>query len=225
MTLETIRPGVAFRANAAASFRRIEAQRGTLDVNRSTVPYGDQKKLYDEWCAGKHPEIPLVLDPDDSVHVYRDDDEHSGVAVDSDDRGDFWDDHGWLIVNRSELWHREYFPDHDNHLNDTADTTQEDDDMILIESLPERGRALIGPGYFRKLKNSEELGLAARIASQQLKGNAREFDVWKALALQGVTPTATVALSAEQIALIEQAAREGGADAVRGLEFVVTVES
>lgn len=62
-----------------------------------------------------------------------------------------------------------------------------EDDMILIESLPDRGRALIGPGYFRKLNNSEELQAAAQLASKTLTGNARQFDVWKAIALQGET--------------------------------------
>jgi hypothetical protein len=60
-----------------------------------------------------------------------------------------------------------------------------EDEMILIEALPDRGRALVGPGYYRKIANSEELTAAAQLASKTLSGNARNFDVWKALCIQG----------------------------------------
>jgi murein DD-endopeptidase len=68
----------------------------------------------------------------------------------------------------------------------------EDTEMILIESLPDRGRALVGPGYYRKIANSEELTAAAQLATKTLSGNARQFDVWKALCTQGSMPAATL---------------------------------
>lgn len=77
--------------------------------------------------------------------------------------------------------------DFDTQVGDVPTPTPGDDDMpfILIESLPDRGRALIGPNYYKKLSNSEELTAASQMAAKTLRGNARQFDVWKALALQG----------------------------------------
>lgn len=122
------------------------------------------------------------------------------------------------------VWHSEYSASRDKHLNDPI-ITLEDDEMILIESLPDRGRALVGAGYFRPLRNSEELREAAKLATKTLRGNARQFDVWKAISLQGRTPSTSVTLSAEQVEQIAAAAREGGAEAVKGLEFVVSASS
>lgn len=139
--LTTIRPGVAFHDPAAQSFRRIEQQLGrNLSTNRTTVPYGEQKTLYDEWRAGKHPDIPVVLDPRISAHVYRDGDDASACAVDSDERGTFWDENGWVITNSREPWHREYRPDRDQHARTThtAKTPLEDHDMARI---------ITGPAY------------------------------------------------------------------------------
>lgn len=121
--LVAIRPGVSFRLNAALSFARIEKRLGRkIITNRTTVDEGSQQKLYDEWLAGMHPEIPVVLDPKYSVHVYRENDEHSGVAFDADERNNLFDEYGWKIVNRDEMWHREYFPEHDQHINEKVDS-------------------------------------------------------------------------------------------------------
>lgn len=134
MTLVTIRPGVVFRDNAARSIRRIENQLGRkLSFNRTTVSYDDQNDLYRDWLAGKHPEIPLVLNPIYSVHVYKPNVLHSGVASDSDERGDFWEDNGWVIVNKAELWHREYFPKLDKHINDKI-IEKERSEMLRVKS-------------------------------------------------------------------------------------------
>ncbi|GGL87769.1 hypothetical protein GCM10009706_28000 [Curtobacterium citreum] len=58
--------------------------------------------------------------------------------------------------------------------------------MKLIQST-NRGIAVVGPGYFRGLKNQEELQAATMAWGQPVIGNDRQFDVWKAIALQGTT--------------------------------------
>lgn len=61
---------------------------------------------------------------------------------------------------------------------------EEDIHMILIQS-PGRGAALIGPGFFRPLRNAEEIEQAAPLAQRRLNGNDRQFDVWRALVVGG----------------------------------------
>lgn len=58
--------------------------------------------------------------------------------------------------------------------------------MKLIQSTG-RGIAVIGPGYFRGLKNQEDLQQAIILWGNPVVGNDRQFDVWKAIALQGTT--------------------------------------
>jgi hypothetical protein len=125
MSLVTIRPGVAFDAPAAASFQRIEAALGRrADVNRTTVPYQEQLDLWQAWDAGKYPHF--VLHPKYSEHVYRAPGD-GGNAWDTDERGQILEDHGWLLTNSSEPWHREYFIEHDNHLTPVTYEEEEED--------------------------------------------------------------------------------------------------
>jgi hypothetical protein len=59
--------------------------------------------------------------------------------------------------------------------------------MKIIQS-PGRGSAVVGPGYFRAL--SDEQFAAAKILYGTVQtGNDRQFDVWKAISLQGITPS------------------------------------
>ncbi|MDF2826861.1 MAG: peptidase family [Mycobacterium sp.] len=109
---------VQFRPDAAASFRRMEAQQGRrLDVNRTVVPYGVQMDLYRKRQRGEYP-YP-VAHPDYSNHVYRSDTD-GGNAWDTDERGDWLEDNGWIADVAGEDWHREYRPNRDNHRNDPA---------------------------------------------------------------------------------------------------------
>lgn len=99
-------------------------------------------------------------------------------------------------------------PDHDDHLHveltrasardltapriqevlsgtgPTPTPPEEENEMRLIQSTG-RGIALIGAGYYRHLANSEEVACAVAIAGSPVAGNDRQFDVWKAIALQG----------------------------------------
>ncbi|MEU4778038.1 M23 family metallopeptidase [Micromonospora sp. NPDC023633] len=58
------------------------------------------------------------------------------------------------------------------------------DDMKLIQS-PGRGIALVGPGYFRQLRNDEEVHAAVALAGNPLVGNDRQFDLWRSIAYDG----------------------------------------
>lgn len=69
-------------------------------------------------------------------------------------------------------------------LTPTAPTVQEDDDMQLIQG-PDRGIALVGPGYFRALTDNEEVALAAEMYGDPKFQDNRKYDVAKALALGG----------------------------------------
>lgn len=122
MSLIRIRPGVQFRPDAAASFRRVEAEAGRLlDVNRTVVSYDEQATLYARRLRGQYP-YP-VAHPRYSNHVYRDDDD-GGNAWDTDERGDWLDEHGWIADVPGEPWHREYRPGRDRHRFDPTPTTE-----------------------------------------------------------------------------------------------------
>lgn len=77
-------------------------------------------------------------------------------------------------------------------LADTATTTSRpfptapislEDDMLTIHA-PNRGIALIGPGYFKSL-TPEEAENAAAICTKQISGNERQFDLWRQMAIGG----------------------------------------
>ena len=58
------------------------------------------------------------------------------------------------------------------------------DDMKLIQST-NRGIALVGPGYFRLLRNDEEVFAAVALVGNPLIGNDRQFDLWRSIAFDG----------------------------------------
>lgn len=136
MSLTTIRAGVAFRSDAAASFRRLERQAGRrLDINRTVVPYAEQMDLYRKRQRGEYP-YP-VAHPDYSNHVYRSD-SSGGNAWDTDERGAWLDENGWIADVAGEPWHREYRWWLDRHRFDpepkpepepTPEPEEEEDDM------------------------------------------------------------------------------------------------
>lgn len=123
MSLTVIRyasPGVEaiqFRPDAAESFLRVQEYLGrTPSVNRTVVPYDTQMALYRLRQAGKYP-WP-VAHPDYSDHVYRTD-TSGGNAWDTEERGDWLNDFGWIETARTdnpktdEPWHRAYIPSKD----------------------------------------------------------------------------------------------------------------
>lgn len=91
LVIETIRPGVQFIPDAAAAFRRADAQvwdelgRG-IDVNSTFRTWADQMKMFVDWnryvdsgySASLRPNHSKAVHPSESFHV-------QGIAVDSDD--------------------------------------------------------------------------------------------------------------------------------------------
>ncbi|WP_295105910.1 hypothetical protein [uncultured Microbacterium sp.] len=88
MVIETVRPGVQFVPDAAAAFRRADAQvraefgRG-IDVNSTYRSWADQMVMFINWgryVAGKgpYPGHSKAVHPSESFHV-------AGIALDSDD--------------------------------------------------------------------------------------------------------------------------------------------
>lgn len=62
----------------------------------------------------------------------------------------------------------------------------EHDDMIRIQS-PGRGIALVSLGHFRQLRNNEEVEQSAALMTKHLTGNDRQFELWRSMALDGVS--------------------------------------
>ena len=81
-----------------------------------------------------------------------------------------------------------------------ADPIPQEDDMRLIQA-PNRGIAVIGPGYYRHL-NAEEAANAVAIAGPAVGGNDRQFDLWRSIALSGVTTSATAVQLNEAVATL-----------------------
>lgn len=58
-----------------------------------------------------------------------------------------------------------------------------EDDMMTIHA-PNRGIAIIGPGYYKSL-TPEEAENSAAIVTKQISGNDRQFDLWRQMAIGG----------------------------------------
>ncbi|MFB7843104.1 M23 family metallopeptidase [Microbacterium sp. NPDC056052] len=59
-----------------------------------------------------------------------------------------------------------------------------EDNMIKISS-PNRGTALVGPGYVRQLTTQEEIDNSGPMVSASYNGNDRQFDLWRSMAVGG----------------------------------------
>jgi hypothetical protein len=87
-----------------------------------------------------------------------------------------------------------------------AAPTPEEVPPVLIRIQAEgRGIALIGPGYYRILLSAEEVEASEVLITKHLTGNARQFDLWRSLALAGVpsAPTLDVAAIASAVSKVE----------------------
>jgi hypothetical protein len=129
--LVTIRPGVTLDQPAAASFLRVEAVAGHVDVNSSYRDWDLQYKLWEAWRNGSG---VLALHPDRSMHC-------KGLAIDTDDVSLMrsMGDYGWRGTVPDEDWHFDYFPQLDKFYGQVAvedsrpfDPSKEDDDMAVL---------------------------------------------------------------------------------------------
>lgn len=122
MALVTIRPGVTFRDDAGASFRRLEAEVGTIPCNSTWRDPELQLRMHLASVAyengtGPYPGHSWAAHPDDSQHC-------KGLAFDANRaysiRAAAWR-HGWRWVTRAnEEHHLEYRWWLDEHLDDPA---------------------------------------------------------------------------------------------------------
>ncbi|MFJ2506333.1 hypothetical protein [Microbacterium sp. NPDC087592] len=91
LVIETIRPGVQFTPDAAAAFRRAEAQvlaefGRRIDVNSTYRSWSDQMVMYIDWTRYVASGYKPSLKPDHSKAVHPSQSFHvSGTALDSDD--------------------------------------------------------------------------------------------------------------------------------------------
>lgn len=123
-TIVTVRPGVQFAPDAAASFARAEAAWGRpITVTFSYRPWALQLQMYNTWncyLAGRcpRPSYYRPIHPSLSWHV-------KGTALDTPD----WQlagfvqhmrEHGWLRVVSDEAWHFQYYPRQDRHIGEPA---------------------------------------------------------------------------------------------------------
>lgn len=116
--LVTIRPGVTFQADAAASFQRVEARAGRrVDVNSTYRDWNTQMRLYLAYKLDPKSN-PLALHPDQSMHC-------RGLALDTDDHALMrsMGDYGWRATVPSEPWHFDYFRTLDKHYGQPAGET------------------------------------------------------------------------------------------------------
>ncbi|WP_181420585.1 D-alanyl-D-alanine carboxypeptidase family protein [Curtobacterium sp. MCPF17_046] len=94
-----------------------------------------------------------------------------------------WQPKGDAFVER-EAWHFEYDGSYQGSGSGADRAT--DEDMRLIQS-GGRGIAAIGPGYFFQLPEGEFVTAATKLWGDPYIGNDREFDLWRAIVLQGTS--------------------------------------
>lgn len=98
---------------------------------------------------------------------------------------------------------------------------RKEEEMILITA-PGVHPALIELGAFTTVNNEEKLDVAKQLAVRRIDlATKRQFQVARALALHAQVPGTTIQLTTDQLSAITAAAREGGEEAVEGLDFVI----
>lgn len=108
-TLVTIRPGVSFTPEAAASWLRMEKKVGRrISTNSTYRDWDAQYKLWLHWVQTGKP--PRALHPDNSMHC-------KGLAADTNEVTLLKSlrDYGWRQTAPDEDWHFEYKRNEDKH--------------------------------------------------------------------------------------------------------------
>lgn len=208
LVIETIRPGVQFTPEAAAAFRRAEAQVRAefgrdIDVNSTYRSRSKQLAMYNAWQAyvsgrGPYPGHSKALHPDDPLAFHI-----KGEALDSDD---------WriarvvqILADNGFIRNRLYVPNENHHFEYirardknygrpagnpisavVAAVLKELNDMdkaILIHYVAgkEKGFALIGaavPGGFRTTTSQDTANRWARLYGNSK--NCKTRAEWKA---------------------------------------------
>lgn len=195
LVIETVRPGVQFIPDAAAAFRRADAQvraefgRG-IDVNSTHRDWDQQLRMYNAWQAyisgrGPYPGHSKALHPADPLAFHT-----KGLALDSDD---------WriprivqILAENGFIRNRLYVPNENHHFEWLRNRDQnhgkpigggaasgphvpkEDDDMLML-NLHGIGTAThkvaLGPGIFRHFISTDPF--------EKIKNVARIQDDWQ----------------------------------------------
>lgn len=243
LVIEQVRRGVEFIPDAAAAFRRAEAQVRAefgrdIDVNSTYRSWADQMVMYIDWsryvASGYRPALKpnhsRAVHPSQSFHV-------SGTALDSDDWVnarivEILAEHGF-IRNRlnipNEQHHFEYIRARDTHYGEEVDDMsakaekqiQAIHDAIFNggNSMPD-GKRSIGASLANIAENvgpihrsSGPVGIRQEIADTKTKVYALEAAVSALATSQGADPAA-----------ILQAVEKGVKDAMRDVSFTLDVE-
>ncbi|MFJ6171972.1 M23 family metallopeptidase [Curtobacterium sp. NPDC092190] len=69
--------------------------------------------------------------------------------------------------------------------NDSSAPSTPRDPYLKVIKSPGRGMAVVGAGYFRDLPTKEFQQCAEALWGDAMPGNDRQFDLWKAISLQG----------------------------------------
>lgn len=242
LVIEQVRPGVEFVPDAAAAFRRAEAQVRAefgrdIDANSTYRSRAKQLGMYNAWQAyisgrGPYPGHSKALHPDDPLafHV-------AGLALDSDDWRvarivEILAENGF-IRNRldvpGEQHHFEYIRARDTHYGEEVDDMsakaekqiQAIHDAIFRggNSMPDGKRSIgaslanIAESVGPIHRSSGPVGIRQEIADTKTKVYALEAAVSALATSQGADPDA-----------ILQAVEKGVKDAMRDVSFTVDVE-
>lgn len=138
-------------ADAAASLHRLDAHLGrAVQVTEAGRTVERQLFLWEQYRAGV-PGFNRALHPSDPLanHVLL---AGRRGAVDSDEQtGVPWAEHGWILTAGDEPWHREYFPDRDQHKDEDDMFTEEDRAMLTAI------RDQVGGSHARKTSLRQDL--------------------------------------------------------------------
>lgn len=190
-----IRPGVEFTPDAAAAFRRAEAQvqrefGRNIGVNSTYRSWDQQMSMYDAWNAyvggwGPYPGHSKAVHPSESFHV-------SGLALDSDD----WRNarivqilaENGFIRNRlyvpNEEHHFEYIRARDKNHGKPAGSKSEEDDMDIIHS---NGKEYgIAPGFISHLGSAPHSAILQKTAGKTVTKLANLDDLARTLDNYGI---------------------------------------
>lgn len=242
LVIKQVRPGVEFVPDAAAAFRRAEAQVRAefgrdIDVNSTYRSWDTQLSMYNAWNAyvdgrGPYPGHSKALHPGDGLafHV-------RGTALDSDDwrvEGivEILAEHGF-IRNRldvpGEQHHFEYIRARDTHYGEEVDdmSAQAEKQIQAIHdaifrggnSMPDGKRSIgaslanIAESVGPIRRSTGPVSIRQEIADTKTKVFALEAAVSALATSQGADPDA-----------ILQAVEKGVKDAMRDVSFTVDVE-
>ncbi|MDM7888498.1 M15 family metallopeptidase [Curtobacterium sp. RHCJP20] len=181
------------RGDAAAAYndlnRAFQARFGkSLSITEAYRDLARQRALYAAYQAGTGSKAAV---PGTSVHGWAlACDFGSGVASGGSAEKQWANANGpkfgWQPVGDSfgEAWHFEYDGSYQGSGSGSDRST--DDDMRVIQSAG-RGIALIGSGYFYQLPEGEFVSAATKLWGDPFIGNDRQFDLWRAMVLQGTT--------------------------------------